>query len=162
MTGRTACEGERRIAPRAQGDTPALLDLWVAAWRQTYDDIDFDARREWFAARLEELEAAGACTLCLSDRGALAGFVVIHPLTGWLDQLCVHPDHFGAGVAPALIAAARQASPSGVRLDVNEDNSRAVRFYEREGFVKIGVGPFSRSGRKTIVLEWEPGAKRSA
>ena len=40
----------RRVAPRAAADTPALMELWVASWRATYADIDFDARLEWFKA----------------------------------------------------------------------------------------------------------------
>jgi putative acetyltransferase len=153
-----------RVAPRAQADSSAMMELWVAAWRATYADIDFDARREWFEARLAELEAKGAVTLCLHENAApsLAGFVVINPVTGWLDQLCVHPDYFGAGAARTLIAAARQASPGGVRLDVNADNTRARRFYEREGFSLVGAGELSHSGRATVVLEWRPDAQADA
>ena len=115
----------RRVERRVATDTPTLMELWVASWRATYADIDFDARLEWFKARLAALEADGALTLCLYEDAppALAGFVVIHPETGWLDQLCVHPNCFGAGAARALIEAARQASPDGIRLDVNADNT---------------------------------------
>ncbi len=147
-----------RVAPRAAADMSALMELWVASWRATYADIDFDARLEWFKARLAALEADGAVTLCLYEDApsALAGFVVIHPETGWLDQLCVHPNCFGAGAARALIEAARQAAPDGIRLDVNVDNARARRFYEREGFSFAGAGAISCSGRATVVLEWRP------
>jgi putative acetyltransferase len=148
----------RRVGRRAATDTPALMELWLASWRATYADIDFDARLEWFKARLAALEAGGALTLCLYEDAptVLAGFVVIHPETGWLDQLCVHPNCFGAGAARALIEAAREASPNGIRLDVNADNTRARRFYEREGFSLVGAGAISCSGRATVVLEWRP------
>ena len=147
-----------RVAPRDAADLSALMDLWVTAWRATYADIDFNARLEWFNARLAELEADGALTLCLYEGApsALAGFVVINPATGWLDQLCVHPNCFGAGAARALVDAARQASPNRIRLDVNADNTRARRFYEREGFSLVGAGAISCSGRATVVLEWRP------
>jgi putative acetyltransferase len=148
----------RRVSPRAAADMSALMELWVASWRATYADIDFDARLKWFKARLAALEANGALTLCLHEDApsALAGFVVIHPNTGWLDQLCVHPNCFGAGAARALIEAARQTAPNGIRLDVNVDNHRARRFYEREGFSLVGAGAVSCSGRATVVLEWRP------
>lgn len=154
----TQAASARHVARRAATDTPALMELWVASWRATYADIDFDARLEWFEAHLAALEADGALTLCLHDDepSALAGFVVINPATGWLDQLCVHPNCFGAGAARALIDAARQASPNRIRLDVNADNTRARRFYEREGFSLVGAGAVSRSGRATVVLEWRP------
>jgi putative acetyltransferase len=148
----------RRVEPRAPADAPVLIDLWLAAWRATYAEIDFEARRAWFLAHLADLEAGGALTLCLREdaSSALEGFVVIDPATGWLDQLCVHPNCFGAGAAQALIEAARRASPNGIRLDVNADNERARRFYEREGFTPIGAGALSYSGRATVVLEWRP------
>jgi putative acetyltransferase len=43
-----------------------------------------------------------------------------------------------------------------VRLDVNQSNKRAVRFYERAGFVRIGDGVNSRSGAATHLYEWKP------
>ena len=153
-----------KISLRQADETAAMLELWLASWRATYDGIDFVARSDWFLRRLAELEAQGAVALCARAHSppALTGFVIIDPKTGWLDQLCVHPDHFGTGVAQALLAAARRASPSAVRLDVNADNVRALRFYEREGFVRLGPGAPSRSGRATVVLEWLPRPNRPA
>jgi putative acetyltransferase len=149
-----------RVAPRRAQEEAELVELWVAAWRATYADIDFEARREWLVAHLAALEARGAQTFCArrDALGVLAGFVVIEPATGWLDQLCVHPRRFGAGAASALIAAARNAAPTGIRLDVNADNYRALRFYARQGFVRIGDGRPSLSGRETLILEWRPRA----
>jgi len=149
-------EYSQRIALRRPEETQALLAVWVASWRATYADIAFEARCPWLLDHLAELEAQGARTLCLWEDAPpfLAGFVTIDPKTGWLDQLCVHPERFGAGVAEALIAAAREHAPERVRLDVNADNFRALRFYERQGFVRMGEGAPSKSGRPTLVLEW--------
>lgn len=135
-----------------------MLDLWVAAWRATYPDIDFDARRDWLTRQVAKLEAEGAETLCLfvGESCALAGFVVIHPQTGWLDQICVGPAFKGAGFGEMLMAAARARSPGHVRLDVNADNLRAIRFYERGGFAQVGRGANTLSGRATIEMEWRP------
>lgn len=144
------------IRSRRDADWDALVDLWVAAWRATYADIDFDARRDWLREQIARLERDGAHTLCLMDGEppALAGFVVVDPATQWLDQLCVHPAHFGSGAAKALIDAARRLSPARIRLDVNADNRRAVAFYERQGFVRRGEGRASLSGRPTLLMEW--------
>lgn len=148
------------IRARADGDWPAMLDLWVAAWRFTYPEIDFESRRAWLAARVATLETAGARTLCAfaGPTATLAGFVVIDPASGWLDQICVAPDYFGGGLGPALIGAARTASPQAIRLDVNADNARAIRFYERCGFVQTGRGANTLSGRATVMMEWRPAA----
>ena len=147
-----------RVAPRTGAETQELLALWVASWRETYPDIAFEARCAWLLDRLARLEAQGAQTLCLWDEAdeTLAGFVTIDPESGWLDQICVHPERFGGGVGAALLAAARERSPSLIRLDVNADNDRAVRFYHKQGFKRLGPGQPSQSGRETLILEWRP------
>lgn len=150
-----------RIVARRDSDWAALLDLWVAAWRRTYADIDFETRRDWLKSHIVQLESGGARTLLLLEgRGrALIGFVTVDPATHWLDQLCVHPERFGSGAAEALIEAARSLSPARLRLDVNQDNERAVAFYEREGFVRVANGGPSLSGRPTLIMEWSSAAK---
>ena len=142
---------------RVDDDWPFILDLWVASWRATYPEIDFEARRDWLLRRIRELEATGAVTLCLFDaQSTLAGFVVINPADGWLDQICVAPDQFGAGFGASLLSAARNVSPRLIRLDVNADNARAIRFYERDGFSRVGRGANTLSGRETVMMEWRP------
>lgn len=152
------CAIETNLRQREDRDWPAMLDLWVASWRATYPEIDFDARRDWLLKHVCALEGAGAVTLCLFADNAIAGFVVINPQTGWLDQICVGPAHFGNGLGDALLAAARAAAPNQIRLDVNADNDRAIRFYERLGFEQTGRGANTLSGRETIVMEWRASA----
>ncbi len=149
-------EAPSRLRRRSESDWPALLDLWVESWRATYPEIDFDARRTWLTAQIARLEAEGAVTLCLTGGNLqkLAGFVVINPDTGWLDQICVSPEHYGDGSGDALMEAARDVSPTRIRLDVNADNSRAIRFYERRGFLQVGRGANTLSGRPTVMMEW--------
>jgi putative acetyltransferase len=147
-----------RIALRTGAETQELLAVWVASWRATYPEIAFETRCAWLIDRLAVMETQGSQTLCLWDEDdkGLLGFVTIDPASGWLDQICVHPERFGGGVGAALLAAARERSPGLVRLDVNADNDRAIRFYEREGFKRIGPGQLSQSGRGTLILEWRP------
>jgi putative acetyltransferase len=142
---------------RTEADWPQLLDLWVASWRATYPEIDFQARCPWLTQHIKKLESNGAVTLCQLEEttNKIAGFVVINPETGWLDQICVGPDHFSKGYGEALLLAAKELSAHRVCLDVNADNNRAVRFYLRNGFTKIGEGSNSLSGRATLMLEWK-------
>jgi putative acetyltransferase len=144
-----------KLRLRVDDDWTSILDVWVASWRATYPDIDFNLRRDWLVRHIQELEAAGALTLCMFDaQSALVGFVVINPTDGWLDQICVAPDRFGAGFGASLLSAARNVSPNLIRLDVNADNARAIRFYESNGFLRVGRGANTLSGRETIMMEW--------
>jgi len=145
------------LRSRVDDDWPFILNVWVASWQATYPEIDFEARRDWLLRRIRELEATGSVTLCLFDaQSTLAGFVVINPADGWLDQICVAPDRFGAGLGASLLSAARNVSPRLIRLDVNADNARAIHFYERDGFSRVGRGANTLSGRETVMMEWRP------
>ncbi len=117
--------------------------------------IDFAARRPWFLARLRNLEASGAITVCaVNVQDSIIGFVTVDPSTAYLDQLAVAPSVKGTGTALLLLNEARRLSPQGVILDVNQDNARALAFYEREGFERIAEGINPLSGLKTWRLRW--------
>ena len=141
-------------------DTDAVAGLWVAAWKTTGLPIDFDARREWLVARLTQLAREGATILVGSDaEGRPAGLVTVDPKTGAVDQLCVAPGERGGGLARALIDEAKRRSPDVVDLEVNLDNFRARRFYQREGFAIVGVGANALSGLPTLRLRWRAEGK---
>jgi putative acetyltransferase len=149
------------IAFRARLDEEIsqLADLWVASWREAMPAIDFSARRSWFCDHLLALEAAGAATICGFDgEGRLLGFVTIDPVSGYLDQLAVAPEAKGAGAAALLLGEARRLSPDALLLDVNQDNLRALRFYERQGFEKLDAGVNPLSGLKTWRLRFSKNA----
>ena len=138
-----------------EADLPALIDLWVAAWRETGFAIDFDARREWLGNHLRTLRGEGAAiVVSLDAEGAPAGFVTIDAKTGALDQLCVAPSDWGSGLARALLDEAKRRSPGAVELEVNEANARARRFYECESFVFVSRSVSALSGLPTLKLRW--------
>ena len=91
------------------------------------------------------------------DNGRIAGFVVIDPGSGYLDQIAVAPDLWGTGVAKRLLDEAKRISPAHVALEVNQENARAIRFYERAGFVRAGEGVNPLSGRPTWRYSWKAG-----
>jgi len=86
--------------------------------------------------------------------GTLVGFVTIDA-SGYLDQLVVAPDHWGSELAKALVDEAKRLSPDRITLLVNTDNIRAIRFYERNGFVPAGEDVNPTSGRPVLKMEWK-------
>lgn len=146
-----------RIVPLSPAHLPAVADLWVASWNRTMPDIDFEARRPWFLGHLERLQAGGAeLHVAETAGGEAAGFVAIAPSTGYLDQLAVAPVFWGQGVAEALMDRAKACSPSGIALDVNQDNPRAIAFYQRLGFKIAFASRNPTSGRDIWRMEWRP------
>lgn len=144
-----------KFRARADEDMSDLADLWVASWREAMPDIDFSERRSWLCEHLRALEAAGATTICaFDDEGRLTGFITIDSERGYIDQLAVAPRAKGAGAAALLLGEARRLSAVELVLDVNQDNLRALRFYEREGFEKLEAGVNPQSGLKTWRLRF--------
>jgi putative acetyltransferase len=138
------------------GRMPAMADLWVEAWQETLPEIDFEARRGWLCHRIGALVDEGT-VIWVATVPALdgapektLGFVTVQPKTGYVDQLVVHPDHWGAGIARRLLDAADAQTRIPLTLDVNEENERAVRFYEKAGFAIVGRGVNPTSGRPTL------------
>jgi putative acetyltransferase len=60
------------------------------------------------------------------------------------------------GVADLLLAEARRLSPQNLDLHVNQDNARAVRFYQKHGFVTVGEDVNPRSGAPIYRMQWRP------
>ncbi|MGL4240273.1 MAG: GNAT family N-acetyltransferase [Beijerinckiaceae bacterium] len=132
-----------------------LIELWADSWSEVYAGIDFHARKPWFDGHIDSWLAKGGDCICgFAEDGVLAGFLLIHRGDGHLDQICARRDLKGAGVGGALIAEAKRLCPSGLSLDVNLMNARAIRFYEREGFAKTGEGVNPTSGLPIAHYRW--------
>lgn len=130
-------------------EVAALVDLWVASWREAMPAIDFEARRPWIA---DFLRARSHATLVAAIGSEPLGFVTME--RAHLHQLVVASPAKGRGIATALLEAAKARAPGSLTLEVNEANVRAVRFYEREGFRTIGEGINPASGLATWIMRW--------
>jgi GNAT superfamily N-acetyltransferase len=134
---------------RAQaGDAAALGEIHVRTWQSAYEHV-FGAERlaRMSAARRTEqwrrwlAEGVDAWVFEEED-GSVVGFVWVGDSReaegeGELFAIYVLPDSWGSGAGRELMAvgrdALRAAYPTSI-LWVLEDNPRARRFYEREGW----------------------------
>jgi diamine N-acetyltransferase len=155
----TSSDSDLVITTAEPEQTDILARLAVATFRQAYarqtkaEDLDLyiesalhpekiraqlrDPCITFLLARLNA-EPAGFAKLevrkppdCVSDSGAVE-----------LGSLYVLKDHYGRGVGRALLAAAfREARCLGCNtlwLSVWEKNTRALKFYRRQGFAAVG------------------------
>ncbi len=145
-----------QLNPFIHAYLPELIDLWISAWSRAMPAMDFDARRVWAGERIVEFNDRGIEIACAFNtaNGEMAGFVTLDTQSGHVDQLAVDPHYWGTGAAKALVDEAKRRAPSRLHLDVNQDNQRAVHFYEKEGFQRWGEGANPNSGLKTWHYEW--------
>jgi len=148
-----------KLRPYAAADEAAAIELWRRAWQAAYPRLDFSARLAWWRERWRsELVPVAAITIAerADESGDILGFVTVDRSTGYLDQIVVAPEAWGSPLATALIEDAKQSSPDGLDLLVNQDNARAVRFYEKQGFVVAGADVNPISGAALHRMSWRP------
>ena len=97
-----------------------------------------------------------------ADGARVIGFVGL-----WGDvvsHLWVYPEQQNQGVGTALLALAKERRPSGLRLQVFQQNLGARRFYERHGFTLVDLtdGGGNREGEPEALYEWRPEPSSSA
>lgn len=96
------------------------------------------------------------------DGGRVIGFLGL-----WGDvvsHLWVYPEHQNQGVGTALLELAKERRPSGLRLQVFQQNVGARRLYERHGFtlVRLADGSGNQEGEPEAFYEWRPGESSAA
>jgi ribosomal protein S18 acetylase RimI-like enzyme len=141
------------VRPARREDAAAIADVHVRTWQAAYEHV-FGAERlagigdrrraqweqwppgsrpEWQVFVAEEAERIVGF--------ASAGDSRDEPGKGELSAIYVAPEAWGSGAGPALMTSALEELrryPSAT-LWVLEDNPRARRFYEREGWILDGA-----------------------
>ena len=113
-----------------------VADLWAPHWGSHLPPLSFHDRHDWLFDHIENLHEAGSRTVCAVNArtGGVAGFVTFDPAARTLHQIVVASSARGTGAATMLLNEAKRLSPGGLSVDVDRENARAVRFFEREGF----------------------------
>lgn len=141
----------------AAADASAIADVYLASFHATYDfpmaHSDDEVRawiRDVIVATTETWVAVDG------DGGPVAALMVVGP--GELDQLYVAPDRLGRGIGGRLLEQAKRSSPGGLALFTFQVNTRARRFYERNGFVAtwFGDGAANEEGQPDVRYAWRP------
>ena len=143
------------LRPYCAEDEDAAIALWLATWQRAYPSIDFAARVPWWRERWRNELVPKAAIIVAEEAGTMVGFVTIDD-EAYLDQLVVAPDRWGSKLADMLADEAKRLSPDSITLLVNDDNARAIRFYERNGFVHAGKDVNPTSGRPVLKMVWRP------
>ena len=143
-----------KLRAYAAADEDAAIELWRRTWQAAYPDIDFAARTGWWRERWRNELVPHATIVVAEAGGALLGFVTVDPKSGYLDQIVVAPESWGGDAATALLDAGKRISPGRLDLLVNTDNVRAMRFYEKHGFVRAGDDVNPVSGRPVYRMSW--------
>jgi ribosomal protein S18 acetylase RimI-like enzyme len=161
-------------------DAPAIASVHVATWQHAYrgiipdevlDGLSVADRTQRWLTIMSDIDSSTA-TFVESDGSAVRGFVSVGPNRDEDDELndaweiyalYVDVTLHRSGIGQALLRAAVDVVPSGVRLVtlwVLADNVGARRFYETQGFVEDGA-TLSRLFGDKLLVETRYALKRS-
>ena len=144
------------LRPYTNADEATAIELWRQTWQQAYPSINFAARVDWWRERWRNELVPQAEILIAEMDGVMEGFVTVDPKSGYLDQIVVAPEFWGSNVAALLLDAGKRVSPARLDLLVNQDNGRAIAFYEKHGFEMAGDDVNPVSGRPVFRMRWRP------
>ncbi len=142
---------ERGLAIRPSGgpeEYPQLVQIWRSAVTATHDFLA-DEHRDEIEAHLAS-DYFPQVQLHVAERdGAPIGFAGV--VGENLEMLFVSAGAHGHGVGSALLSFV--VAESGVTtVDVNEQNARAVEFYDHRGFTVVGRSELDDKGRPYPLL----------
>jgi putative acetyltransferase len=144
------------LRPYSAADEDAAIELWRRTWQKHYPHLNFTERIPWWRERWRKELVPVARVVVAEADGALIGFVTVDPETMYLDQIVVETEYWGTDVALTLLDEAKRLSPQGLELLVNKDNARAIRFYEKQGFIYAGEDKNPVSGKPVTRMAWRP------
>jgi GNAT superfamily N-acetyltransferase len=130
------------IRDATPGDIEALARIWYDAWQDAHAAILPDDLRRFrtFENFHERLQAALPHVRVATSDGTVVGFCITEG--DELYQLFVAADARGTGIAAALVADAEAVmAVAGIEtawLACAIGNERAARFYEKQGWRRVG------------------------
>ncbi len=163
---------ELTVRPPTTGDAARMAEVHIAAWRTAYDGImppeflagldhervtgrwaaDIDAPPDRVTHLVGEIDAT---IQAISTVGPFRDHQSPDDPSGELWMINAHPDAFGTGIGTALHRRAldelRRDGHHRAALWVAEQNPRARRFYEREGWSEDPERKEDSFGNRTII-----------
>ncbi|HWE06229.1 MAG TPA: GNAT family N-acetyltransferase [Rhizomicrobium sp.] len=142
---------EIAIRSYADSDSDAVTSIWLSSWQSTGvpAPVTLSELRERWPQEL----AKGWVVHVATVGPDVVGFLALHE--DKTEQLFVAPGMQGQGIGKRLLDFAKAARPNGFHLTTALE-SRAGRFYEREGLTRGETTAHARFGHPIVRYDWRP------
>ncbi len=140
---------ERHLVLVKEGERVALAEYIAQLWHAAYDELLGKEQVDYMTAHFQSAGAiAGQIAednyiyFYITERGKKRGYVAVVPEPSrlFLSKLYLDPDLYGRGLGQTILGEiahmARRLGLDSVYLTVNKGNARAIRAYEKFGFVR--------------------------
>lgn len=117
-----------------QSDFSPLIEIWELSVKETHD---FLSQKDYDIIRNKLPEYFSSVDLYVYKKaGCIIAFMGV--VKDKIEMLFCHPEHFRQGIGSFMIQYAVRFLHIKY-VDVNELNTKAVEFYQSQGFIVIGV-----------------------
>lgn len=127
---------------------PELLEVWESAVKATHDFLieeDFN----FFKSQIPLVYLPQLSVFSYTLNNEIVGFMGIDG--NKLEMLFIHNSYRGKGIGKSLLKYAIDILKI-EKVDVNEQNIRAIGFYNKFGFKKIGLSKFDTTGKSYPII----------
>lgn len=130
-------------------DYESLAEVWLASVKATHDfllpgDIEF-----YYSKIATEYMPCVDIYAVTNDSGEWVAFIGLSD--DMIEMLFVHPRAMGHGYGSMLLQFA--INDKGMKkVDVNEQNHRALKFYQKHGFAIVGRDAADQAGKPYPIL----------
>jgi putative acetyltransferase len=139
------------IRPYTDADFEAVTAIWLSSWQSTGIPAPVtlaELRERW------PLELAKDWTVSVAAvEIEVAGFMAFH--CAELEQLFIAPEHQSRGIGKQLLDYAKAQMLAGFHL-TTAGESRAPRFYDREGLMRSEAAIHPKFGHEIVRYDWLP------
>jgi putative acetyltransferase len=125
-----------------------LIELWESSVRATHDFLQ-EEDIEFYKSNANKYLNAVDIYVVRDKNNNIAAFMGISEDN--LEMLFVHPNEMGQGIGTLLVEFAVNELKI-KKVDVNEQNKRAFRFYEKMGFRVANRSALDNEGRPYPIL----------
>ena len=129
-------------------DYPALLEVWLRSVRATHNFLPEEDIQELLPI-VRDMALPSLELWVLEYEGEPIGFMGLSEAK--LEALFLSPGHLRRGWGRRLVEFARQLKGP-LTVDVNEQNPKALLFYQALGFVVVGRSELDSTGRPFPLL----------
>lgn len=135
-------------------DIERLMEIWLAGNLEAHAFIDAQHWRRHAGSTKKALEQtdAGITVLVYEDGEGIRGFLGMSQ--GYIEGIFVDKANRGRGIGKKLLEAAKALHPV-LRLHVYRKNTRARRFYLKEGFQVRTIQTDPHTGETEYEMLWE-------
>jgi len=138
-----------KIRKSRPADGPRVMQIWRRAVDATHDFLT-PADRRAIDAEVAAFLPQAALDLAVDEADRALGFMLLDG--NYMAALFVDPEHHAAGIGRLLVEEALRRCPD-LLTEVNEQNVRALGFYQRLGFTRVGRSPLDGQGRPYPLIQ---------